>query len=300
MKKTWAVLCAALCLALLCACGQKRVDPVPGGPRPEPEAPRLTSLVCSNGELTLRFHKGEDGAWLWTDNTAYPLDGSCVDELAACALALEDLAPVPDPAGPETYGLYDARKYVTLGYSDGTSVTWRFGTQSEDGAYYCSSDADLERVCLAPDTLLARMGQGIYTMAVLPDLPAPSVDQLREVSVSRDGYTDRLTTTDGRWLRSGSDVTVDPDVQQLLSSLCGLSLTRCVDFAPSAGAAALCGLEPPAAVVQVICAEAENSYTLTVGGLTEDGASCYVTVNEDTTIYLMDASALETVRTWKG
>ncbi|MBQ2062074.1 MAG: DUF4340 domain-containing protein [Oscillospiraceae bacterium] len=300
MKKRWRVLCAALCLALLCACGQKQPEPTPPEQEPEPEPPHVVSLVCSNGELTLRFHRGEDNAWLWTDNVAFPLDGSCVDALTDLALALDDLAPIPDPSGPENYGLYDARKYVTVSYSDDTSVTWRFGTQAEDGMYFSSTDAAPERVCMAPGTLLDRMDQGIYSMAVLPALPALTAEQLREMTVTRGGHTDRLVLTGGRWLQAGADVTDDPSVQQLASFLMAPELTRCVDFAPSEGAAALCGLEPPAVVLTVTGDDPENSYTLTVGSLTEDASSCRVTVNDDTTIYLMDAAALDVLRSRIG
>ena len=300
MKNRWRVFCAALCLALLCACGQKQPEPAPPEPPPVPEAPHVSSLVCSNGELTLRFHPGEDGTWLWTDNIAFPLDGSCVDELVEYAHALDDLVPISDPAGPETYGLYDARKYVTLSYSDDTSVTWRFGVQSEDGAYFSSTDADPERICMAPGTLLDRMGQGIYSMAVLPDLPALAAEQLREVTVTRDEHTDRLVLTGGRWLRAGTDVTEDASVQRLAAFLAAPALTKCVDFAPSDGAAALCGLDPPSVVLSVTGVEEGNSYTLTIGSLTEDGGSCRVTVSEDTTIYLMDAAALDVLRSWNG
>ncbi len=296
MKKRWGFLCAALCLMLLCACGQKQPTPISPDPRPEPVAPRVVSLVCSNGELTLRFHRGEDDLWVWTDNPAFPLDGSCVDALMELVPISEDLSSIPDPAGPEAYGLLDARKYATVGYSDGTSVTCRFGTKSEDGTYYASFDSDPDRICLAPGTLLDLVEQGIYPMAVLPDLPALSADQIREVSLTRGDRTDRITIANSRWMLGGSDMTEDPAVRQLAAFLAAPALTQCVDFAPSEGAAELCGLEPPAAVLQVVSTDPENSYTLTVGALTEDGSACFVTVNDDTTIYLMDAAALEAVR----
>ena len=57
-----------LCRLLLCARAQKT-------PAPAPEAAQVISPVRSDGELPLRFHRDADGAWLWTDNPAFPLDG---------------------------------------------------------------------------------------------------------------------------------------------------------------------------------------------------------------------------------
>ena len=291
MKKNCRLLWAVLCLLLLCACGQKTPEPEPEQPEPEPEAPQVIALECSDGELTLRFHRGEDGAWLWTDNPAFPLDGGCVDRLLESALALDGLTPLPDAEGPEAYGLYDARKYVTLESSDGTSVTYRLGSEVEGTGCYVNSDGDPARICLAPLSLLDQVGQSIYTMALLPQLPALSSDQIRDVTLIRGSKTEQYTLYGGNWRSDGRDANEQPEVQALEALLAGPALKACVDFSPSDGAAELCGLKPAELIVQV--AYDEGEYTLTVGAAAEDGASRFVTVDDDTTIYLMDAALLD-------
>lgn len=291
MKKRCRLWCAALCLLLLCACGQKNPAPTPEEPEPQPEVPHVTSLVCSDGELTLRFHRGDDGAWLWTDNPAFPLDGTCVDALLENVQALETLTPLPEAEGPEAYGLYNARKYVTLALSDGTSVTYRFGAEADGAGCYVSSDDDPTRICLAPLSILEQVGQGIYAMALLPRLPALALDQIREVTLTRDGNVRQFTVYGGQWRSDGRSAADQPEAQALEALLAGPELARCVDFAPSDGAAELCGLKPAAIVLQVTYTD--GAYTLTVGSPTEDGACRFVTVDDDTTIYLMDAAPLE-------
>ena len=302
MKKRCRLWCAALCLLLLCACGQKIPAPTPEEPpEPEPKVPQVISLECSDGELTLRFHRGEDGAWLWTDDVSFPLDGRCVDEMLDDFAALETLVPLTDAEGPEAYGLYDAQKYITTRLSDGTSTTYRFGNESEAGAYYTCSDDAPDRICLASGQLLQRMGRSIYDMALLPTLPAIGADQVQYISVTRGDRTDRITGSPGAWRINNNEATDTQPVEQLLSLLAQPVLTQCVDYAPSDGAAALCGLEPPAAVLEAgynAPSGDQETFTLTVGAVTDDGEACYVTVNDDTTLYLMDAAPLAVLRSW--
>lgn len=293
MKRILWLFCAALCLVLLCACGKKQPKPAAPEPEPEPEPIRIESLECSDGELTLRFHRDDDGRWVWTDNPGFALDDACVDALVDDAVALDALSPVPDAEGPEFYGLYDTRKYVTTGYSDGTSVTWRFGSRTDDGLYYASPESDPSRICLASGVLLEQAGQGIYVMAVLPELPALTEDQIQSVTVDRGGETAKYTLYNDQWRKDSRDITDPAELQALSDLLAAPALLRCVDYAPPEDAAQICGLNPPAAVVTVNCTDPDVTYTLTVGTYAEDGAARFVTLGADTTIYLMDAAVLD-------
>lgn len=71
-----------------------------------------------------------------------------------------------------------------------------------------------------------------------------------------------------------------------------MHLAACVDWRPSSGAAALCGLDQPGAVLTAEYTHngVQHSFTLTVGG--QRGAGYCVTVSDDDTIYLMSAEAL--------
>lgn len=283
MKKTHRLLWAALCLLLLCACGQRTPAPAPEEPEPQPEPPHVVALECSDGEMTLRFRRNDEGAWLWTDNPAFPLDGTQVDTLLAQMESLKNLAPLPDAEGPEAYGLYDARKYASLTSSDGTSLTYRFGKE-EDAGCYVNSDENPDRICLAPLSVLDRLGQSIYSMALLPELPVLAPDQIREVKVMRPDSTETFTLSGGQWRSDGQT-----DTAALEAFLAAPELTACADFAPSDGAAALCGLSPAALVLEVTYDG--GAYSLRVGSATGD--SRFVMLDDDTTIYLMDAAPLE-------
>ena len=297
MRNFCRLLCAALCLLMLCACGRTNPAPAPEEPEPEPEVPQVISLECSDGELTLRFHRGEDGTWLWTDNPAFPLDGARVDALLENAQSLSGLTPLPKAEGPEAYGLYDARKYVKLASSDGTTVTYRLGKTAESGVYV-NSDDDPARICVAPLSILSQVGQSIYTMALLPQLPALSADQVREVTLTRDGKSEQFTVYGGQWHLDGHDAAGQPEAAALQALLAKPELAGCADFDPSAGAAELCGLDPAVLTLQVTYVD--GSYTLKVGAAAGEGRSGFVMLDDDTTIYLMDAAPFEALLSHNG
>lgn len=295
MKKFFHLLSLFVGLLFLCACGQTQPYSPPLEPEQTPDEPHIVSLVCTDGELTLRFHRGEDGAWLWTDNPSFPLDGVHVDNLLSQLLLLDTLPSLSDSQGPEAYELHNARKYATFVRSDGVCVTYRFGKEVEGASpakYYVNSDQHPTRICLAPSTLLDQIGRGIYPMALLPQLPTLSAEQIRNIKLTQGDKTRQFSVYPGRWRSGGEDVTNQPQTKALEALLAQASLTACVDFAPSEGASELCGLQSPALIVRVSCAD-ETTYTLTVGNLADGGEARYVTINDDTTIYLMGAALLQ-------
>ena len=303
MKRLWLLCTAVLAAALLCACGQTTPAPRPAEPEPEPEpsVPRIMALYCSDGERLLRFHRSGDGEWLWTDDVSFPLDGRYVDNLAAMVQALEGLEPLPSPEGPESYDLYNARKYLTVRWDSGKPVTYHFGKQTESGEYYVNSTADPDRICLAPERILTAMGRSVYDMALLPQLPAISSDRLQSVTIDCGDSSQRFDVKKGRWLQDDRDVTDEPRTERLRQLLESPALLGCLDYMPAPGAAALCGLEPPAVVFR---AEYKNEsgrvtvFSLSVGAVRDDG--CCVTVNDDPTIYLMDPGPLAVLLNWNG
>ena len=98
--------------------------------------------------------------------------------------------------------------------------------------------------------------------------------------------------------RSGArDVT--EKTASLVDELGKLAVTACVDYDPADGAAEVCGLDAPAAVLAVNYVNAhggDGALTLTVGGSTGDGGR-YVTLNGDATIYRMEETGLAQVLT---
>jgi hypothetical protein len=287
--------------ALLCGCGQRSAESETEENTDAQPSEAVTSLSCCDGATTLRFHRDEVGAWVWTDDTSFPLDGQYADRLAAAALELEQAQALTAPDHPETYGVYTSGKYLTLQRVDGEEVTYYFGDQADSGEYYFCSASDESRICLAPQRMLELMGRSVYDMALLPELPAIESDSVRIVVITTGDQTDRMTVSRGRWLRGDEDVTDAESTRQLIALLADPTLLRCVDYAPAAGAALVCGLTAPTAVLRVEYANrvgADAEFVLTVGDYLAIERGCYVTINDDPTIYLMDAGPLAVLRNW--
>ena len=284
-------LCAlllALMLLALAGCGQNEQPTQPGNPDVPQEEAVPVRLVCSNGSTTLRFSREEDGHWLWADDKTFPLDESYALTLLETVQGIESLPPVTTAAQLADYGLESPTKYVTVTDSQDTSVTYRLGSES-DGSVYVYREGAEATVYAVPD-LLGQIGRSIYDMMALPELPQLTAENVTSLTVAAGESTLPLTPAEGAWTADGRDGT--DQLADLTAWLGDMHLAACVDWRPSAGAAALCGLDQPGAVLTAEYTHngVQHSFTLTVGG--QRGAGYCVTVSDDDTIYLMSAEAL--------
>ena len=133
----------------------------------------------------------------------------------------------------------------------------------------------------------------IYDMAVLPTLPAITMDTLHTAAITgASGVQINLRVVDGVRKVGSRDVTAE--TAALMDELSQLAVTACVDYDPAEGAAAVCGLDAPEAVLTLTYANAvgtEETLTVTVGLPIGDGGR-YVTLGGDATIYRMEEMSL--------
>ena len=137
---------------------------------------------------------------------------------------------------------------------------------------------------------LLSYGRENYQYVMLPELPQLTAENVQALTVAAGDVSFTLTPAEGAWTADGRDVT--DQLADLTAWLGDMHLAACVDWRPSAGAAALCGLDQPGAVLTAEYTHngVQHSFTLTVGG--QRGAGYCVTVSDDDTIYLMSAEAL--------
>ena len=138
----------------------------------------------------------------------------------------------------------------------------------------------------------------IYDLAVLPAMPAITEDTLRTAVIAgADGERFTIRASDGVRKAGARDVT--EKTAPLVEELSRLSVTSCVDYAPAEGAAAVCGLNAPEAILVVTYTGVtgrEEALTVTIGLPTGDGGR-YVTLNDEPTIYRMEEASLVQVLT---
>lgn len=296
MKRYVCLLALLLTAALLAGCGHKAqpnadADSVAQTALP-PEG--ITALVLADDAQVLRFRRDDDGVWFWQDDSTFPLDQTGMPALLEAAAAMT--ASVPVQAGDELseYGLDDAKTSLTV-TADGETLTFTRGDQAASGDWYlyCTEDGTVRMVSDDTVKVFQLLDGSIYDLALLPTLPAVTMDTLHAVSITgADGVRIDLRVRDGVRKAGSRDVTAETEA--LMDELSGLAVTACVDYDPAEGAAAICGLDAPAAALTLTYANAvgaEETLTVTVGLPIGDGGR-YVALSGDSTIYRMEETSL--------
>lgn len=296
MKRRIRAMALLAALTLLCGCGKKEAQP-----QQEDMAVNIvpvegvTALELCDGEVTLRFARTDD-TWHWVDDGTFPLDQDAVAALLALPSSLAAAEPVQSQGELSGYGLETPKKYVTA-TADGADSTIYVGSQTSDGRWYVLTPDGVVRLAAQADG--EALSRSIYDMAVLPELPAITEENLISLTLTgAEGKQVTFSVDESGARRSGArDVT--EKTASLVDELGKLAVTACVDYDPADGAAAVCGLDVPEAILAVNYVNAhggDGALTLTVGGSTGDGGR-YVTLNGDTTIYRMEETGLAQVLT---
>ena len=296
MKRRIRAMALLAALTLLCGCGKKEAQP-----QQEDMAVNIvpvegvTALELCDGEVTLRFARTDD-TWHWVVDGTFPLDQDAVAALLALPSSLAAAEPVQGQGELSGYGLETPKKYVTA-TADGADSTIYVGSQTSDGRWYVLTPDGVVRLAAEADG--AALSRSIYDMAVLPELPAITEENLISLTlIGAEGKQVTFSVDESGVRRSGArDVT--EKTASLVDELGKLAVTACVDYDPADGAAAVCGLDVPEAILAVNYVNAhggDGALTLTVGGSTGDGGR-YVTLNGDATIYRMEETGLAQVLT---
>ena len=276
---------------LLSACGDhKTVETADVGVQTAPPAEGVTALTLCDGDVTLRFEKVENAAWVWQDDPQFPLEQTALEELLSLPAALEGGEVVPNAEDLSIYGLTSPTKYITV-TADGEDATYYVGEETTDGRWYVLTPDG--RVLYASAESKALLSRSIYDMAVLPQLPVIAPEQVVSVTILTPERTVAfLTDEDGVRRSANRDVTAQ--TAALVEELGALTVTACVDYHPAEGAAAVCGLDEPVltlAMNYLSDTGADKALTLAVGLPTGDGGR-YVTLDGETTIYRMEEASL--------
>ena len=296
MKRRIRAMALLAALTLLCGCGKKEAQP-----QQEDMAVNIvpvegvTALELCDGEVTLRFARTDD-TWHWVDDGTFPLDQDAVAALLALPSSLAAAEPVQGQGELSGYGLETPKKYVTA-TADGADSTIYVGSQTSDGRWYVLTPDGVVRLAAQADG--EALSRSIYDMAVLPELPVITEENL--ISLTLTGAEGKQVTfsVDESGVRKSGTRDVTEKTAELVAELGKLAVTACVDYDPADGAAAVCGLDVPEAILAVNYVNAhggDGALTLTVGGSTGDGGR-YVTLNGDATIYRMEETGLAQVLT---
>lgn len=300
MKRHTRLLALLLLAALLVGCGHKEQPDTDTDPNAQAALPPegITALVLSDDTQVLRFRRDGD-IWYWQDDEAFPLDQAAMPALLEAAAAMTASTPVQAGDDLSEYGLDDAKTSLSV-TADGETLTFTRGDQAASGDWYlrCTEDGTVRMVSDNTVKVFQLLDGSIYDMAVLPTLPAITMDTLHTAAITGSGDVQiNLRVVDGVRKVGSRDVTAETEA--LMDELSRLTVTACVDYDPAEGAAAVCGLDAPEAVLTLTYANAvgtEETLTVAVGLPIGDGGR-YVTISGDATIYRMEEASLVQVLT---
>lgn len=295
MKRHTRLLVLLLLAALLTGCGSKAQQPKEADAAVQTALPPegITALTLSDDAQVLRFRRDGD-IWYWQDDETFPLDQVSMPALLEAAAAMTAAPSVPAGDDLSAYGLDDAKTSLSV-TADGETLTFTRGDQAASGDWYlrCTEDGTVRTVSDDTVKVFQLLDGSIYDMAVLPTLPAITMDTLHTAAIAgASGVQINLRVVDGVRKVGSRDVTAE--TAALMDELSQLAVTACVDYDPAEGAAAVCGLDAPEAVLTLTYANAvgtEETLTVTVGLPIGDGGR-YVTLGGDATIYRMEETSL--------
>ena len=295
MKRHTRLLALLLLAALLTGCGSKAQQPKEADAAVQTALPPegITALTLSDDTQVLRFRRDGD-IWYWQDDETFPLDQASMPALLEAAAAMTAAPSVPAGDDLSAYGLDDAKTSLSV-TADGETLTFTRGDQAASGDWYlrCTEDGTVRTVSDDAVKVFQLLDGSIYDMAVLPTLPAITMDTLHTAAITGAGGVQiNLRVVDGVRKVGARDVTAE--TAALMDELSQLAVTACVDYDPAEGAAAVCGLDAPEAVLTLTYANAvgtEETLIVTVGLPIGDGGR-YVTLGGDATIYRMEETSL--------
>ena len=178
MKRHTRLLALLLLAALLTGCGSKAQQPKEADAAVQPALPPegITALTLSDDTQVLRFRRDGD-IWYWQDDETFPLDQASMPALLEAAAAMTAAPSVPAGDDLSAYGLDDAKTSLSV-TADGETLTFTRGDQAASGDWYlrCTEDGTVRTVSDDTVKVFQLLDGSIYDMAVLPTLPAITME----------------------------------------------------------------------------------------------------------------------------
>ena len=267
------------------------------------------TLTYFNGETTLSFERDENGIWHWTADRALPLDDSVILDILDRLSAWNPQQTLTGAEALENSGINEPTGSITATTVSGSYTKLVFGKATTDGSSdYVRLNDDESTVYIIDGALSALMDIPVYDMCRLPSLPVLEESRIRSIVIrgaaQQEGSAGPVTSLTAQhgddgyttWRFEGANVSDLPEVRALLEDLTALTFEKCIDYNPSAEAAAVCGFDAPAAILQISYlteSGSEQSLELTVGNRVPDQSGRYTRMGSDSSLYLLETDLLD-------
>ncbi len=261
----------------------------------------IVKISYKNDVCTLYFEKNAENQWYWTGNAAFPLDSANVLNLVNSVKNLTVLTTQPITDELDAYGLDNPTATVRYTTLDGVQSTLKVGSRLEDGTYYMTDGEDGE-VHTISSAIYDHTRAGIIDMVISEEMPDLTGCTVEAITLSSGGQSWRLRTqtndANGEriWTLNAQGIGSNEAAGAVITCVPTLSFEECIDYDPSEEALAVCGLDEPAAQLQVTYLDAEGTaqeYTLSIGDLRTNGETRFALLESSGAIYSISAQSVQ-------
>ena len=259
----------------------------------------ITAIKWTKDDTVYSFTK-TDGAWIYAENAAFPLDREAVGALADDLIALEADRKLENVENRADYGLETPAFTVTAQWSDGTSTEYAMGDETPfaDGWYFALSND--EAVYTVGTSLVKMFSATLTDLAALEELL--TVETVRRIVIGDrlDASRQETSTTldsEQLWYDTASGKAISGSIiDTLTETVTGLSWNSLIYPVPTEEETAACGLNDGDATLVALTGDNDEAVRLLIGAADESGnyyarlenSAMIYTVSSDTVTSLID------------
>ena len=286
------------------------------------EEDSLIELHYKNELGDVQLVKGSDGSWTQKNQNQIPVNQTYVKKMTESLEKLEAVKVIVENAEDlSEYGLDGPLLTVEAERKEEPSIKVLVGDKSPFGdGYYACVDGE-KKVYLIAGTFFNTYHYGANDLIEHASAPTIAAENVTHILIkdSEKGTLEIKYEEDNPYDYSGSELTpyviqqgyeipIAGDADQIkayLSCLSNLSYQKCIDY--EGKDLAKYGFDQPTASVQIDyytmedgdSEKAEHSYQLLIGSLTEEETSYYVKEKDSNSVYIMDRTVVEPLRTYQ-
>ena len=254
----------------------------------------LTGISWTKDDTAFSFAYG-DGTWVTTDQPAWPVQQSSVQDMAEALLGLQATRKLEDVKSLADYGLETPAFSVTASWKDGSRTTYSMGdaTPFADGYYLNLSgqDGTIYTIASSLADTFSKTRKDLVALEALPvvseasGLSAGSAFEVTKKEASTTVDPDQL------WYDARTGAPLDGSrIEELVSAIQGMKWKELVTAAADAESLREWQLEDGQAIA-VTLSGGEESRTVLFGAQNEDG-DYYARLPDSAMVYTVEKSSV--------
>ena len=146
-------------------------------------------ITYNNGTETLNFSLGDDGKWVYTDDSAFPLDETNITKIASQVVGLTAVREITDYDSLAEFGLDKPAQTLKVTDANGSTLELLLGNLSGDGKNYYAMEPNGTSVYTIDSLLQGYLSKTLCDMAVLDKFPTVDETNIQSITLTSGDTT---------------------------------------------------------------------------------------------------------------